>query len=86
MRVYILYFDGDDGYHAISDDYFVVGIYTTFDLLNEAMEVHAKAFKTNNGEPLDFSISRAVVDVAKGRYLPSPYNVDELPDYRMRVN
>jgi len=86
MRTYILYFEGDDGYHASNDGRFVVGLYTNFDLMNAAMEHHAKTFKTNNGQPLDYTSSRAVVDVAKGRYLPSPYTVDELPNYGMRVN
>lgn len=87
MRVYTLWFEGDDGYSYRPDDEpFLIGIYSELGTYKAAMMHHARTFKTNNGEPLDFSSSQVVVHVANGMYFGQTHCVDNLPDYSMRTN
>ncbi len=85
QRAYCVYFEGDDRYHALSDEARLIGLCTDFDLCEQSIKIHASAFQTNDLEPFEF-YSRGMADVKHGRYFLQPINIDEMPDYSMRVN
>ena len=85
-RLYLLWWEGDDRYHAYSEEPRLIGIFTTLDGFMRAIEIHAQAYRTNNREPIDFGPSKVVVEVAMGRYFGENRYKDQQPDYSMRVN
>ena len=84
-RVYCVKFEGDDRYHTPIDGPRLIAICDTFDLCEQAINIHANAFRTNDREPLEF-VSRGIAHVQYGFYFISPMNINELPDYSMRTN
>lgn len=84
-RAYIVYFEGDDRYHAVIGEPRVIAVCTDFDLCEQAIKIHASAYRTNERKPFEF-YSRGMADVKFGRYFLRPIDINEMPDYSMKVS
>lgn len=82
MYLYLLYFESS----KLNSIPKLLGIFSNVENVQKTCELHAKVFNTNNGKPLDFTISRVHTNVKHGRYFCMGELLNQIPSYGMMTN